>query len=529
MSDKKIAILERALNRERAARNAAEKILESKSAELFEVNQKLEASQAKLKSEYQKKDSQLQGVFENIVDAYVIMDLFGNILKMNHAAVDLLGFESVTDSFNLMEMAHPTEAERVLKAFGDLLSQGKVTDFKVKIVTRKGEEKLVHINASIISEDGRPVAAQGIVRDITVESSHQRRLEAERAKYSQIIANMNLGLIEVDLEDRIIFTNNRLLEMSGYTVDDLMGKVAGKIFPVEGDQQKIIDENSDRKEGKSNLYEIEARTKSGEQRFWLISGGPNYDLKGNVVGSIGIHLDITEMKLLENQKAELLEKLEQSNNELYEYAHVVSHDLKSPLRSIDALVNWIREDNKDQLNESTLTNISLIESTLEKMDKMISDILAYSSLSDDQGKYEEVNIDQLLHEVTQFLFIPDHIRLEVIGSMPSINGDRVKLQQVFQNLISNAVKFIDKKDGLIQIVYNEQDEVHQFSVKDNGIGIAKEYHEKIFKIFHSLKKSKNSNGIGLSIVKKIIESHGGRVWLESKPNEGSTFYFTLKK
>lgn len=403
MSQHKIDMLQRALAREKAARKQAEKILENKAAELYEAKQKLEISYAELEALLNKTDSQLQGVFENIVDAYVIMDLWGNILKMNDPAVDLLEFENKKENANLMDMVHPTDLKLVSETFKNLIAEGTVTDSNFRIITKQKNEKLVHVNASIIYDNGSPIAAQGIVRDIT------------------------------------------------------------------------------------------------------------------------------ELNSLQLQKERLLEKLEKSNNELQEYAHIVSHDLKSPLRSIDALVNWIKEDNKDKLDEVSLHNFSLIETTLEKMEQLISDVLMYSSVGVETLEKETVDLDALVSDLKTILFIPDHVSITVLEPLPKIEGEKVKLQQLFQNLISNAIKFIDKDAGLVEINVKDNGTHYEFSIKDNGIGIEEKFHEKIFKIFHALNKSKDSTGIGLSIVKKIVDLHQGQIWLESKPNIGTTFFFTLKK
>ena len=135
----------------------------------------------------------------------------------------------------------------------------------------------------------------------------------------------------------------------------------------------------------------------------------------------------------------------------------------------------------------------------------------------------------LVKELKQILFFPEHISLIIKSKLPVIKGDQTKLQQLFQNLISNAVKFIDKDRGLIEIDVIDKKSFYEFSVKDNGIGIEPKYHEKIFKIFHSLNRSKESTGIGLSIVKKIVDLHDGNIWLKSKPGLGTTFFFSLKK
>ncbi|WP_417558692.1 PAS domain S-box protein [Mesoflavibacter zeaxanthinifaciens] len=658
MSQKQIEILQRALNREKEARKQAEKILEQKSAELYQVNQKLLKSNQDLETLLTRTDSQLQGVFENIVDAYVIIDLFGNILKMNDAAVSLLGFSDANEYFNLNEMVNPVDKQRVQESFKVLFEKGSLTNFQVNIITRKNESKLVHINSSIIYDQGIPVAAQGIVRDITKEKEaeeqliesrnrlstlllnldsgvlledenrtivltnnkfcdlfnisaspdkligenclnsiaqsknlfknpesfanqinqivqnrvavlgdelkmingkilerdyipifnndvykghlwsyrdvtlkrkYRQGLEAQKQKYSSIIANMNLGLVEVDNDDKILMVNQSFLDMTGYSKEELIGYKGKDILPVQEDKAIVENKSKERKKGKTESYELRIKNKQGEIKHWLVSGAPNYNLNGDITGSIGINFDITEIKNLHIQKEHLLKKLEKSNNELQEYAHIVSHDLKSPLRSIYALVSWLKEDNKDKLDQTSLKNFNLIETSLERMEQLITDILDYSSAGADVIEKENVDIHQLVGDLKQILFVPENIKIDILNKLPVVLGDKTKLQQLFQNLISNAVKFIDKEEGYINIDVTEQETCYQFSISDNGIGIEKQYHEKIFKIFHALNKSKDSTGIGLSIVKKIVNLHEGNIWLESEPGIGSTFYFTIKK
>jgi len=523
MSKEEVDLLKRALAREKASRKAAEAILESKSAELYETTQQL-------KKLVKEKTSELKGVFENIVDAYVVMDLWGNVLKMNDAAIQLLGYDNRKSDFNLLQLADVSEAENVMNGFENLVSEGSVTNFQVKINTKHNGQKLVHINASIILDDNnKPIAAQGIVRDITLEDKYRRAADAEKQKYSSIIANMNLGLVEVNTDDEIQMINQSFSEMSGYTESEIIGKKGGDIFPIDGGSNIIKIENSKRKTGESNSYELKVKTKQGNIRHWLISGAPNYDLSGNVIGSIGIHLDITDLKRLQLQKENLLSELEKSNDELQEYAHIVSHDLKSPLRSIDALICWIKEDNKGKLDEVSLQNFDHIATTLEKMEQLISDVLEYSSIGSDDAKKVEVDTDILINELIGMLYVPDHIRINIKNKLPVLRGDKTKLHQLFQNLISNAIKFIDKPAGEIIINVKSRGDYYEFSISDNGIGIEKQFHDKIFKIFHSLNKTKESTGVGLSIVKKIVDLHQGKIWLESQPQVGTTFFFTLKK
>ena len=135
----------------------------------------------------------------------------------------------------------------------------------------------------------------------------------------------------------------------------------------------------------------------------------------------------------------------------------------------------------------------------------------------------------MIFDLKKILFIPTHIKLNIEGKLPVINGDKTKFKQIFINLISNAVKFNDKEEGFINLSCEENEEFYQFSIEDNGIGVEEKYYDKIFELFQSLEKSKDSSGVGLSIVKKIVNLYQGQIWLESKPNIGTKFIFTLKK
>lgn len=236
-----------------------------------------------------------------------------------------------------------------------------------------------------------------------------------------------------------------------------------------------------------------------------------------------------EIIKINKQREKLLSELEHQNQELNDYAHMVSHDLKSPLRSIDALTAWLREDYGCKLGEQGAVSINLIRSNVEKMDTLISGILEYSTITKNQTTLYDVDLDKLIDNTISIMFFPDHIKVKKINRLPKVKGDKYRLQQLFQNLIDNAIKYNNKTKGSIEIGVVDIGEFWQFYVKDNGKGIEKVYFDKIFKTFQKLENNVNSSGIGLSIVKKIVSLYGGQVWLKSEINKGTTFYFTLKK
>ncbi|PQJ77844.1 sensor histidine kinase [Polaribacter porphyrae] len=399
-----IEVLQRALERERFARKSAEKILEEKSRNLFTISRELKLTNLHLQQLLDEKSSVLEGIFENINDAYLVIDLQGNILKMNDIAENLFGYNLNEEQLNFTDLIYESDKEYTKNSFITLKEKGSLSNYTIRIVTKSNKIKWIQINASLLFDrNKKPKEAQGIVRDITA------------------------------------------------------------------------------------------------------------------------------IKELELQKEKILHQLEKSNEELKEYAHIVSHDLKSPLRSINALISWIKHDNLDKFDENSLKNFELIEDTLSTMDNLISDILEYSSADADSSNQTKVDLNHLVLELKKVLYIPNHIAINIKNKLPNLVGDKIKFQQLFQNLISNSVKFIDKEKGIIDIDVQDKNTYYQFSVADNGIGIEEKYHKKIFKIFQTLNKNKESTGIGLSIVKKIVNLYQGDIWLESYPQKGTKFIFTLKK
>ncbi|PSB12743.1 hypothetical protein C7B62_00670 [Pleurocapsa sp. CCALA 161] len=230
-----------------------------------------------------------------------------------------------------------------------------------------------------------------------------------------------------------------------------------------------------------------------------------------------------------NQNLNLVNQLlEERNQELDQFTYIVSHDLKAPLRGITNLSEWIEEDLEGKLDPDTSQNMSLLRNRVQRMNNFIDGLLAYSRADKSQEAKTTVDVQKLLDEIIDSLAPPPNFKIDISSKMPVLQTEALPLQQVFSNLISNGIKHHHRDDGIIQISAIEQGKYYQFAVSDDGLGIAPEDQAKIFTIFKTLsvKDTKENTGIGLSIVKKIVEHQGGKVWLESKLNQGTTFYFT---
>ncbi|WP_243739386.1 sensor histidine kinase [Flavicella sediminum] len=236
-----------------------------------------------------------------------------------------------------------------------------------------------------------------------------------------------------------------------------------------------------------------------------------------------------EIVEINKQKDKLVTNLEQQNQELTDYAHMVSHDLKSPLRAIETLITWLDDDYKELFDENGKDSLIHIKDNVEKMENIITGILEYSDIGRSETLIGDVDLNKEVHQMLSELDCPKNIFITT-QNLPTVYGSSYRLQQLFKNIVDNAIKYNDKEKGLIEIGYNEYSKTHyKFFIKDNGKGIEEKHFDKIFKTFSKLENDPKSIGIGLSIVKKIVNLFDGQIWLDSKLNEGTVFYFTLRK
>ena len=231
------------------------------------------------------------------------------------------------------------------------------------------------------------------------------------------------------------------------------------------------------------------------------------------------------------ERERLIHELERTNQELQQFAYIISHDLKAPLRAIHSLVQWIAEDYATLFDEDGREQMALLQGRVRRMDQLIDGVLHYSRIGRIKEQWEPVNLNKLLKEVIDLLAPPAHLNIYVTSRLPVLVCEKVRIGQVFQNLISNAIKFMDKPQGEITISCHEEARFYRLGVQDNGQGVSEKDYERIFQIFQTLHAGDDygSTGIGLTLVKKIVELHGGKVGVTSKLGEGSLFEFTLPK
>lgn len=345
-----------------------------------------------------------------------------------------------------------------------------------------------------------------------------------------ILSSMLDTLVVVDTNGNIQRTNHALLRLLGYArEEELLGRPASEILQHDSFQAWFGEGSAS--SAPNQRAEAKYLHKDGHLIPMLVSTAALRDAEGCLQGSVLAAQDITELKQAELVLLRKTAELEYANSELNKFAYITSHDLKAPLRAISNLAHWIEEDISDKFTDENRKQMELLQSRVVRMENLINGILEYSRIGRIGLKAEKVDTHELLEEITNSLDYPPQFQINIGADMPLLTCPRLRLSQVFTNLISNAVKYRSHDDGRVDVSVRDLGEFYEFTVSDDGIGIDPQFHEKVFVIFQTIaaRDKIESTGIGLTVVKKIVEEQGGQISVESADGQGSAFRFTWPK
>jgi PAS domain S-box-containing protein len=366
-----------------------------------------------------------------------------------------------------------------------------------------------------------------------VQHKQMEETHAHKENLLQMIINATRdAIISIGNDGLITLFNPAAEEMFGYKKEEMLGQPLDLLMPKQyrHDHRQYV--QSYFAKGKpdgiiGSTAELPALRSDGQifQMELSLSAGS----LGDKEYVIAVARDITERKQIELSQDELLKKVDKINKELKDFVSIVSHDLKAPLRGIKTLANWILSDCADKFTDEANEQMNLLLERVERMYNLIEGTLQYSRAGREQEKQVPVDLNKFVPEIINMVVPPENISVTIENELPVIECEEVHIMQIFQNLLSNAIKYMDKPQGWIKIGCFEKDGFWTFSVADNGPGIEEKNFERIFKIFQALPTSPNfeGTGVGLTVTKKIVELYEGKIWVESKIGEGSTFFFTL--
>jgi PAS domain S-box-containing protein len=403
---------------------------------------------------------------------------------------------------------------------------------------RRIEEKLRQTNTGMesrVTERTAELTAlnEQMKKEIRERKHTEEALHESENRLKTIFDKVQTGIIIIDPEThKIVDVNPVAAKLVGAQKSEMTGEVCHKyICPAEV--------------GKCPITDLGQTVDNSERALLTISGEKRPIIKTVTTVMLGgrPHLlesfvDITELKKTKEALVKLNNDLEwtvcelrQSNKYLQNFIHIAGHDLKTPLRGIGTLAQWLVTDYADKFDEQGQQNVNLLVTRVNHIDKLLDDILRYSKIERTRQKEGPIDLKAVLAEIIDEIELPKNISVTIEEKLPVVTADESHLKQVFQNLLANAIKYMDKSEGSIKVGCTEEGQTWKFSISDNGPGIEQRHFERIFRIFQTLSPGKETGGtgIGLPIAKKIVELYGGKIWVESEVGKGSTFYFTFPK
>jgi PAS domain S-box-containing protein len=483
-------------------------------------------------------------IMNSSLNAIVTVDITGKITFWNTQAELIFGWrkeEVLGKTLNqtIIPKRHKEGHSKGLQYYIDN-GKGPILNRQIELpaVNSRGEEFPVEISIIPLEQNGE-VFFCSFMQDISERKKTETRLRVQEEKYRNIIANMNLGLIEVDNNEIIQFANQTFADISGFELGELIGLNPTKTFALDEYVEKLNSKNSLREKRLSDVYQIQVKNKKGELRWWAIGGAPNYDDTGKLVGSIGIHLDITEQKQMEIELEQEKIRAEQASKAMETFLANMSHEIRTPLNGI---IGFLRELERQHLTEQQKKYVEHSSVASKHLLSIINNILDISKIEAGEMSLEEedfvledviANVVNVLDPLAKKkgLKLISEISKEVHGVL---KGDALKLEQVLFNLVGNALKFTKQGQIVLRCSLVEQTGVFQklqISVTDTGIGMQQSFAENIFNKFSqedkAITRKFGGTGLGMTITRELIQLMKGEITVQSQKDSGTRISFII--
>ena len=456
--------------------------------------------------------------------------------RVNRRLCEILGYsEEELLQLTGRQISHPEDLD-IINEQRPRLYKGEIEriELEKRYLRKDGSVVWVHFTMTVERDaKGAPLYEIAVYEDITQQLETQLRLRESEARFRQTFELAASGIGHVR-DGRFVRVNRSLCEIFGYAEGELLGRHVKELsHPEDRDVSDAPRERIRRGEAESARFEKRYLRADGAVIWCEVAVALVRDVYGVPQYEVAIFDEVTDRKKAEARLREAHEELKRSNAELEQFAYVASHDLQEPLRMVASYAQLLGRRYEAKLDGDAREFMAYIVDGASRMKQLIEDLLAYSRVGTKGAEFKRVNAEDALKRALFNL----RVAIEEAGAvvtndpLPTLSGDEVQLGQLLQNLMSNALKFRSDSVPRIHIGVTESAKEYAFEVRDNGIGIEPQYYERIFMVFQRLhnKGEYPGTGIGLAICKKVVERHCGRIWVESRPGAGSSFYFTLPK
>jgi PAS domain S-box-containing protein len=480
-------------------------------------------------------NEKLRHLFESVNDGIFAIDLNGAYTEANQRLAEMHGLSSREELLgrNAFDFLSQRDFETVTTRLPGVLEAGGSRHVEYNLLKVDGTEFPCEANVSVQTDAfGTPIGMIGVARDVTARKQAEERLRLSEEKLRNVLQSANDGIFALDLRGVYTEVNEKLLEMHGLgSRDEILGRKATEFVAAYDLERALASMRGILPNGTVSGVEYDALRADGSEYPCEASASVLKDASGGPIGIIGVVRDVTERKQRERELKRVMAKLERSNKELEQFAYVASHDLQEPLRMVASYTELLAERYKGRLDEKADRFINYAVDGATRMQRQINDLLTYSRVATRGKPFTEVDCNKALAKALANLqaAIDESGAIVTSDELPTLRGDGSQMVQLFQNLIGNAIKFHTEQAPRVHVSAREQESKWVFSVWDNGIGIERQYVERIFAMFQRLNKRSQypGTGIGLALCKRIVERHGGNIWVESALGEWSEFYFCL--
>jgi len=485
------------------------------------------------------KDHCDEEVFDTALNILHFIDREGTALQRNEASRAAIGY-ATKRTIQLGEYVHPDDVDVMKTELIRLFDRGEIRGIKIRFVSESRKAFPIELRATKISDRLAILEACEKSREAELE----RRLMETEARYriliEKAIDTLDSAIIITDQHGKVLWANATVGRFFGIDRDRLIGvdarRARSRYVGAFEDAQtlaRVMEEAAEKRERIDSMTCRVRPTLGRDERVLEYRSIP-IEAEDHRSGGIEHFIDVTELKALEENLREQTKNLELSYEKLEEFSSVVAHDLKEPVRTIETFSGFLLEDYEDRLEEEGVEFLQTLRRTSSRMRELITDLLSLARVQVDTASFERINTQRLLEEIQEDLDARLRgVNLQVAGNLPPVRGSRVRISELFSNLIVNAIKYNDKALPTVRVDWMEDGRSDRvtFLVEDNGIGIEARYQERIFGIFEKLNPREDieGTGAGLAICKRIAEEHGGRIWVKSEVGKGSTFYFTIPK